>query len=170
MGNVHSKKHKHRPSVLRTDSTPDNEYSNTTASSISSILVSNSNNTPIDISLQKSPAPEYPFPNSINSLHSPTNEDTVHSFNQLSLSSENQLTATSMHSFGKNLDIDECISRLLEVGKSGKVSKSICFKNSEIVAICRAVSEVFMSQPVSDEFFYAITRRNINTRNRHSLN
>lgn len=152
MGNVHSNKHKHRPSVIRTDSTPDNECSNTTATSINSILVSHPN-APIDISQQqKSPAPEYPFPNSMNSIHSPSNDDTLNSFNQLSLSSENQLTANSIQSFGKNLDIDECISRLLEVGKSGKVTKSICFKNSEIVAICRAVSEVFMSQPVSDKF------------------
>lgn len=152
MGNVNSKKQKHRPSVIRTDSTPDNEYSNTTATSISSILVSHPNNAPIDISQQNAPAPEYPFPNSINSVHSATNEDTINSFNQLSLSSENQLTANSMNSFGKNLDVDECINRLLEVGKSSKVSKSICFKNSEIVAICRAVQEVFMSQPVSDKF------------------
>lgn len=145
MGNVHSKKHKHRPSVIRTDSTPDNEYSNTTATSINSILVSNANN-PIEIS---KPASEYPFPNSLNSVSSPNNEDTIHSINQSSLSSENQLTATSMHSFGKNLDIDECISRLIEVGRTGKATKSICFKNSEIVAICKAVQEVFLSQPVS---------------------
>ncbi|CAO3651295.1 unnamed protein product [Cunninghamella echinulata] len=52
-----------------------------------------------------------------------------------------------MRSVGRNLDIDECIDRLIEVGKSGKVSKSICFKNSEIVAICRAVQDIFLSQP-----------------------
>lgn len=145
MGNVHSKKNKHRPSVIRTDSTPENEYSNTTATSINSILVSSSS-IPVDI---KKPVSEYPFPNSLNSVSSINNEDTIHSINQSSLSSENQLTTNSLYTFGKNLDIDECISRLIEVGRSGKVTKSICFKNSEIVAICRAVQEVFLCQPVS---------------------
>lgn len=67
---------------------------------------------------------------------------------QLTVSSQNQLTATSMRSIGSNLDLDECINRLLEVGMSGKISKSVCFRNSEIVAICKAAQEVFMSQPV----------------------
>ncbi|KAI8331030.1 Metallo-dependent phosphatase [Chlamydoabsidia padenii] len=52
-----------------------------------------------------------------------------------------------MRSVGRNLDIDECIDRLLDVGKSTKVSKSLCFKNSEIVAICHAAQEVFANQP-----------------------
>ncbi|CAO3594452.1 unnamed protein product [Absidia cylindrospora] len=67
--------------------------------------------------------------------------------NQLTFTSQNQLTATSMQSVGRNLDIDECIDRLLEVGRSSKIHKSICFKNSEIVAICRAAQEIFLSQP-----------------------
>ncbi|OAD72803.1 hypothetical protein PHYBLDRAFT_20709 [Phycomyces blakesleeanus NRRL 1555(-)] len=52
-----------------------------------------------------------------------------------------------MRSIAKALDIDECISRLLEVGRDGKVHKSICFRNSEITAICQAAQEVFLSQP-----------------------
>lgn len=54
-----------------------------------------------------------------------------------------------MRSIGSNLDIDECINRLLEVGMSGKIHKSVCFRNSEIAAICRAAQELFMSQPAS---------------------
>lgn len=151
MGNSHSKKNKDRPSVIRPadSSTPDNEYSNTTATSINSILISHKENS------YKPPVNEYPFPNSIkdseNNNYHDEHQDTVTSMNEMSLSSQNQLTVTSMRSFGKNLDIDECINRLLEVGTSGKITKSICFKNSEIVAICRAAQEVFLSQPVSTE-------------------
>ncbi|KAG2195044.1 hypothetical protein INT46_008963 [Mucor plumbeus] len=167
MGNANSKKRKERPSVIRAENDiPDNEYSNTTATSINSILVSHNNNnlTPIDISQQQINKEEYSFPNALspkntankvnntspnndNNETEDLNQDTIISVNQISLNSQNQLTATSAQSFGKNLDIDECINRLIEVGTSGKVSKSICFKNSEIVAICKAVHEVFMSQP-----------------------
>jgi len=47
----------------------------------------------------------------------------------------------------KQLDIDDMIQRLLDVGYTGKVSKSLCLKNAEIVAICQAAREVFLSQP-----------------------
>ncbi|KAK4512278.1 Elongation factor Ts, mitochondrial [Mucor velutinosus] len=171
MGNLHSKKRKERPSVIRTDSDiPDNEYSNTTATSMNSILVNHNNNSNLastDMSQQQHHQPDarnqdYPFPNAMspkntvetpmstsnaNSTNEDLNQDTVMSANQISINSQNQLTASSAQSFGKNLDVDECINRLIEVGTSGKVTKSICFRNSEIVAICRAVHEVFMSQP-----------------------
>lgn len=47
----------------------------------------------------------------------------------------------------KQLDIDDMIQRLLDVGYTGKVSKSLCLKNAEITAICAAAREVFLSQP-----------------------
>lgn len=47
----------------------------------------------------------------------------------------------------KQLDIDDLIQRLLDVGYTGKVSKSLCLKNAEIVTICQAAREVFLSQP-----------------------
>ncbi|KZT02683.1 phospho protein phosphatase PPZ [Laetiporus sulphureus 93-53] len=47
----------------------------------------------------------------------------------------------------KQLDIDDMIQRLLDVGYTGKVSKSLCLKNAEIVAICQTAREVFLSQP-----------------------
>ena len=45
------------------------------------------------------------------------------------------------------LDIDDIIQRLLDVGYTGKVSKSLCLKNMEINAICQTAREVFLSQP-----------------------
>lgn len=74
-------------------------------------------------------------------------------YNQLTVSSQNQLTTSSVRSIGSNLDIDECIKRLLEVGMEGKIHKSVCFRNSEIAAICKAAQEVFLSQPVSAIYF-----------------
>jgi serine/threonine-protein phosphatase PP1 catalytic subunit len=47
----------------------------------------------------------------------------------------------------RSLDVDDYIQRLLDVGYTGKVSKSLCLKNPEIVAICQAAREVFLSQP-----------------------
>ncbi|KAI8875938.1 serine/threonine-protein phosphatase PP-Z1 [Backusella circina FSU 941] len=126
MGNVQSKKRRDsRPSIVRTE-IPDNELSNATATSVNSILVNSG--------IQKQTIPEV--------LNSP-----VSSEHQLTFNSQNQSTTTSLRSIGWNLDIDECISRLVEVGSKNKVSKSICFRNSEIVAICRVAQEVFLSQP-----------------------
>jgi len=45
------------------------------------------------------------------------------------------------------LDVDDYIQRLLDVGYTGKVSKSLCLKNPEIVAICQASMDIFLSQP-----------------------
>ncbi|GAA5919006.1 hypothetical protein JCM6882_002004 [Rhodosporidiobolus microsporus] len=47
----------------------------------------------------------------------------------------------------QSFDIDDMISRLLDAGYSGKVTKSVCLKNAEITAICQAAREVFLSQP-----------------------
>jgi serine/threonine-protein phosphatase PP1 catalytic subunit len=47
----------------------------------------------------------------------------------------------------KSLDVDDMIQRLLDVGYTGKVSKSLCLKNSEITAVCLAVRDIFLSQP-----------------------
>ncbi|CAK9781273.1 unnamed protein product [Cutaneotrichosporon oleaginosum] len=45
------------------------------------------------------------------------------------------------------LDVDSMISRLLEAGYSGKVTKSPPLKNAEIAAVCAAAREIFLSQP-----------------------
>ena len=47
----------------------------------------------------------------------------------------------------KTLDLDEMITRLLDSAYSGKTTKAVCLKNAEIIAICNAVREVFLSQP-----------------------
>lgn len=47
----------------------------------------------------------------------------------------------------RQLDIDDMIQRLLDVGYTGKVSKSLCLKNTEIAAICMAARDIFLNQP-----------------------
>ncbi|KAG6890421.1 serine/threonine protein phosphatase Pzh1 [Termitomyces sp. Mi166 len=47
----------------------------------------------------------------------------------------------------KQFDVNDMIQRLLDVGYTGKVSKSLCLKNNEITAICLAARDVFLSQP-----------------------
>jgi len=47
----------------------------------------------------------------------------------------------------KQLDVDDMIQRLLDVGYTGKVSKSLCLKNTEIAAICQTARDVFLNQP-----------------------
>lgn len=47
----------------------------------------------------------------------------------------------------KDMDLDDYITRLLDAGYAGKVTKSVCLKNAEIVAICQRAREVFLSQP-----------------------
>jgi len=54
---------------------------------------------------------------------------------------------SSSKSAPRTLDIDDMIARLLEVGYSGKVSKHVCLKNTEITSLCLAAREVFLSQP-----------------------
>lgn len=47
----------------------------------------------------------------------------------------------------KQLDVDDMIQRLLDVGYTGKVSKSLCLKNAEITSVCQAARDIFLSQP-----------------------
>ena len=47
----------------------------------------------------------------------------------------------------KSGDLDEMIQRLLDAGYAGKVTKTVCLKNAEIEGICKAVQELFLSQP-----------------------
>jgi len=47
----------------------------------------------------------------------------------------------------KSIDLDDMITRLLDAGYAGKVTKAVCLKNAEIQAICAAAREVFLSQP-----------------------
>ncbi|KAG5935925.1 serine/threonine protein phosphatase Pzh1 [Claviceps sorghi] len=47
----------------------------------------------------------------------------------------------------KDMDLDDYIKRLLDAGYAGKVTKAVCLKNAEIVAICQRAREVLLSQP-----------------------
>ncbi|KAF9991597.1 hypothetical protein BGZ79_004236 [Entomortierella chlamydospora] len=57
------------------------------------------------------------------------------------------LGGSSAEKNNKPMDIDDIISRLLDAGYSGKVSKAICLKNSEILFVCQTAREIFLSQP-----------------------
>ncbi|RCH88222.1 hypothetical protein CU097_011315, partial [Rhizopus azygosporus] len=68
--------------------------------------------------------------------------------NQLTVGSVNQLTVNSISSeYSSTTNIDEYINRLLDAGYSSKVSKTLCLRHSEVTAICRAVMDIFLSQP-----------------------
>ncbi len=47
----------------------------------------------------------------------------------------------------RDMDLDDYITRLLDAAYAGKVTKSVCLKNAEIVAICHRARECFLSQP-----------------------
>ncbi|KAJ2237283.1 serine/threonine protein phosphatase Pzh1 [Coemansia sp. RSA 1722] len=47
----------------------------------------------------------------------------------------------------KQFSVDDMIFRLLDAGFSGKVTKAVCLRNSEIMAVCQAAREVFLAQP-----------------------
>jgi len=43
--------------------------------------------------------------------------------------------------------VDDFIQRLLDVGYTRRVNKSLCLKSPEVVAICQAAREIFLLQP-----------------------
>ncbi|PGH11852.1 hypothetical protein AJ79_04649 [Helicocarpus griseus UAMH5409] len=47
----------------------------------------------------------------------------------------------------KSIDLDDMITRLLDAGYAAKVTKAVCLKNAEIIAICTAARELLLSQP-----------------------
>ncbi|KOS18939.1 Serine/threonine-protein phosphatase PP-Z [Escovopsis weberi] len=47
----------------------------------------------------------------------------------------------------RDMELDDYIKRLLDAAYAGKVTKSVCLKNAEIVAICQRAREVLLSQP-----------------------
>ena len=44
-------------------------------------------------------------------------------------------------------ELDEMITRLLDAGYAAKVTKAVCLKNAEIMAICQSARELFLNQP-----------------------
>ncbi|KAG0031650.1 serine/threonine protein phosphatase Pzh1 [Podila clonocystis] len=81
------------------------------------------------------PAPNSPNAGQAKSMeHSPTSRKPF-------------LGPTDIGKGSKSMDVDDMISRLLDAGYSGKISKSVCLKNSEILFICQQARDVFLSQP-----------------------
>ncbi|KAJ8522545.1 hypothetical protein ONZ45_g864 [Pleurotus djamor] len=94
--------------------------------------------TPPSTSPKPPPAPlDIPATQAIMSPSTPFTPDSASSLPQSDSNKDRQ----------KQFDVDDMISRLLEVGYTGKVSKSLCLKNTEIAAICQAAREVFLNQP-----------------------
>ncbi|KAH7320176.1 Metallo-dependent phosphatase-like protein [Stachybotrys elegans] len=75
--------------------------------------------------------------NTINPVHSVSSSDV----------SKSEAGANVAMADIKDIDLDDFIKRLLDAGYAGKVTKSVCLKNAEIVAICQRAREVFLSQP-----------------------
>ncbi|KIY52708.1 phospho protein phosphatase PPZ [Fistulina hepatica ATCC 64428] len=63
-----------------------------------------------------------------------------------SVSPANGTSVRSANGFRHQLDVDDMIQRLLDVGYTGKVNKNLCLKNPEINAICLAARENFLNQ------------------------
>ncbi|KAG1825914.1 phosphoprotein phosphatase PPZ [Suillus subaureus] len=107
-----------------------------------SLLASTSTPQASALSTKPSPAPlDIPLTQTILSTSMPSS-----SFTPGSAASSFPLSDSAGGKAGQ-FDIDGMIQRLLDVGYTGKVSKSLCLKNTEIAAICQAAREVFLSQP-----------------------
>lgn len=66
---------------------------------------------------------------------------------ELLIAAAEDSSSQSMGMDPKSIDIDDCITRLIDAAYAGKVTKGVCLKNAEITAICAAAREVFLSQP-----------------------
>ncbi|KAI5962597.1 pzh1 [Candida pseudojiufengensis] len=56
-------------------------------------------------------------------------------------------TSSSLGGGSNTIDIEDLIQRLLDAGYSGKRTKNVCLKNTEIQLICSTAREIFLSQP-----------------------
>ncbi|CAI5755854.1 unnamed protein product [Candida verbasci] len=56
-------------------------------------------------------------------------------------------TNSSIGNGSGTIDIEDLIQRLLDAGYSGKRTKNVCLKNTEIQLICSTAREIFLSQP-----------------------
>lgn len=125
--------------------------SSTESSTSAPLTTSTSSSDPSPSSLQSSldtklrtdlsPQVDIPSPTTILSNPTPLSAQ----FNMSSPLSSSVATDANMRL--KSIDIDDMIQRLLDVGYTGKVSKSVCLKNTEITAICTLARDVFLSQP-----------------------
>ncbi|CAK9437452.1 uncharacterized protein LODBEIA_P18300 [Lodderomyces beijingensis] len=56
-------------------------------------------------------------------------------------------TSSSLGGGSNTIEIEDLIQRLLDAGYSGKRTKNVCLKNTEIQLICATARELFLSQP-----------------------
>lgn len=56
-------------------------------------------------------------------------------------------SGSGINSPAGQFNLDEMIQRLLDAGYSGKTTRNVCLKNSEIATICQTAREIFLSQP-----------------------
>lgn len=103
--------------------------------------------TPSSLPLQSPMSSPKPAPLDIPVTHTILANATVFTPNSATSSIPQAGDSASSKERLKQFDIDDMIQRLLDVGYTGKVSKSLCLKNTEITAICQAAREVFLSQP-----------------------
>jgi serine/threonine-protein phosphatase PP1 catalytic subunit len=82
-----------------------------------------------------------------NSLEVPNTPRNQSSFSNYSTPFQSPLNKPLISSMGNQIDVEEIIQRLLDAGYSGKRTKSLCLKNSEIALICTKAREIFLSQP-----------------------
>ncbi|KAM7208088.1 Metallo-dependent phosphatase-like protein [Naviculisporaceae sp. PSN 640] len=76
-------------------------------------------------------------------------EDMIIPINEPDAQSPNKEDVASGVAMGdiKDIDLDDFIKRLLDAAYAGKVTKSVCLKNAEIMAICHRARECLLSQP-----------------------
>lgn len=73
-----------------------------------------------------------------------TSSDDIPSLQKLPTKSSVTKTITNDDN---TIEIEDLIQRLLDAGYSGKRTKAVCLKNSEIHIICATARELFLSQP-----------------------
>ena len=69
------------------------------------------------------------------------------SLQQSNLPLKKETTTSSLSTNSNTIDIDSLIDKLLNAGFSGKRTKNVCLKNTEIELICASAREIFLSQP-----------------------
>ncbi|WAQ83887.1 hypothetical protein PtA15_4A336 [Puccinia triticina] len=145
----HQHQHQHRKNTSVSESTT-NHHHQPTPSSSSNQPPTAAENTPND---HPHPNPNEPQQQQQQQQQQQPNTDntpTILANSSVARNSNHQpngFAGSASTPSNQPFDIDEIINRLLDVGYSTKITKSVCLKNSEITAISLAAREVLLSQP-----------------------
>ncbi|OAV98981.1 hypothetical protein, variant [Puccinia triticina 1-1 BBBD Race 1] len=144
----HQHQHQHRKNTSVSESTT-NHHHQPTPSSSSNQPPTAAENTPND---HPHPNPNEPQQQQQQQQQQPNtdNTPTILANSSVARNSNHQpngFAGSASTPSNQPFDIDEIINRLLDVGYSTKITKSVCLKNSEITAISLAAREVLLSQP-----------------------